>query len=176
MKYSIPFNQIISTGNAHALTDKLKNVELEMFQKNPFWKESIELELDSAFLRISRLSRLSNYENDLGPREKDHLAKFRKIRTLLNESYSKNWTSAQLARMGGLSVNRFNALYRKFFHISPVDDLIHFRLEKAKALLMTGGYSVGETAEKCGFSSLYYFSRIFKKRIGCSPKAFVTRH
>jgi AraC-like DNA-binding protein len=137
------------------------------------WKESAGLELEGALIRISRLVQFAKYDSTLGVRERDHLQRFREIRSILYQRSSEHWTAASLAEMAGLGVNRFTVLYKKFFHISPIDDLISIRLEKSKRMLLRGGWSVGEVAERCGFSSMYYFSRIFKSKVGCSPRVFL---
>jgi hypothetical protein len=54
-------------------------------------------------------------------------------------------------------------IYKEIFGVSPIDDLLKYRIECAELLLQYGGYSVSEIAEQVGFSSLYYFSRQFKK-------------
>lgn len=43
------------------------------------------------------------------------------------------------------------------------------RLKLARELLRTTALSVGEVAEKAGFTDYNYFSRVFKKRFGMSP-------
>ena len=45
-------------------------------------------------------------------------------------------------------------------------------LLNAKDYLAQGGYSITEIAEKCGFLSVNYFSRFFKKHTGVSPKQY----
>ncbi len=47
------------------------------------------------------------------------------------------------------------------------------RVEKAKELLLQNGCSVSETSEQLGFENPYYFSRVFKKQEGVSPREFV---
>ena len=49
--------------------------------------------------------------------------------------------------------------------------LEQIRLEHARAFL-TQGLSVGDTAQKCGFSSIEYFSNTFRKAVGCSPSQY----
>ncbi|MBR5152887.1 MAG: PocR ligand-binding domain-containing protein [Clostridia bacterium] len=44
------------------------------------------------------------------------------------------------------------------------------QFETAKTLLTNTDYSIGEVAQQCGFSDYNYFSRVFKKRFGISPK------
>jgi len=173
--YAIPFNTIIPLGYADALTDRLRTIEMERFHRKAFWEDAIEMELEALFLRIARLARQTRDRRALGRGERDHLEKFQGLREQFRDLPARPWTSVQMARLAGLGVNRFNVLYKKFFGVSPVDDLIAMRIERAKVLLAQGGGPVGEVAERSGFSSLYYFSRIFKKRVGCSPRAFAER-
>lgn len=52
-------------------------------------------------------------------------------------------------------------------------ELIHlFVISEAKNLLITGEYSISEIAYKLGFENPPYFSRLFKKEVGMSPKEF----
>ena len=43
----------------------------------------------------------------------------------------------------------------------------------AKDYLLSGFYTVAETAEKCGFDDPSYFGRFFKKHTGVSPGKFM---
>jgi AraC family transcriptional activator of pobA len=52
-------------------------------------------------------------------------------------------------------------------------DLIHlYVISEAKNLLVEGGKSVSEIAYQLGFENPPYFSRLFKKEVGLSPKEF----
>ena len=78
----------------------------------------------------------------------------------------------EMCRKTGLSYDYFKELFIKKYGVSPVKYVTALRLEKAKELLITGLYSVGEIAAMCGFDNLYYFSTTFKKHFGCSPKNY----
>ena len=56
--------------------------------------------------------------------------------------------------------------------LSPKQYIINSRINYAKQLLPTHSFSISEIAEKCGFSSVYHFSRAFKESTGISPKKF----
>lgn len=58
------------------------------------------------------------------------------------------------------------------FLTSPMDDLISERIDRARWLLRNEPISVTAVAERCGFASIYHFSRTFKKRVGSSPTQF----
>ena len=70
------------------------------------------------------------------------------------------------------SESRFSVLYQIFFGISPVKDLINMRLKKACWLLTNKYLSIAEIAYQSGFENIYYFSRLFKQKIGCTPSQY----
>ncbi|XOJ01506.1 AraC family transcriptional regulator [Paenibacillus polymyxa] len=54
--------------------------------------------------------------------------------------------------------------------ITPVEYLIQYRLSKAKELLLNSEKNVTEIASHVGFENVGYFSRMFKKNYGATPK------
>ena len=69
----------------------------------------------------------------------------------------------------GLSSRRFNDLFKQNFDTTPNRYLILKRIEHAKSLLETQSMRVADVAEYCGFSDVYYFSKVFKKETGIVP-------
>ena len=51
-----------------------------------------------------------------------------------------------------------------------------FLIDQAKNMLLTPDYSISETAYQLGFEYPQYFSRLFKKKVGMSPKQFIESH
>jgi AraC family transcriptional activator of pobA len=52
--------------------------------------------------------------------------------------------------------------------------LIHlYVISEAKNILIEGGENISEFAYKVGFENPPYFSRLFKKEVGISPKEFI---
>jgi CheY-like chemotaxis protein/anti-sigma regulatory factor (Ser/Thr protein kinase) len=67
-------------------------------------------------------------------------------------------------------------LYKKikaFTDQSPVDFIKTIRLNYALELLQSHKYTVTEAGELCGFSSVGYFSTVFRKHFGKSPTEIV---
>jgi AraC-like DNA-binding protein len=77
-----------------------------------------------------------------------------------------------MAKLAKLGENRFAVLYREFFGVSPMEDLIQARLHHAERLLTIRHVTVGEAAERSGFRSVHYFSRLFRRRVGCAPSQY----
>ncbi len=58
---------------------------------------------------------------------------------------------------------------------TAIDQINLYLIEQAKNLLLTPNVSISETAYKLGFEYPQYFSRIFKKKVGLSPKQFIEK-
>lgn len=64
-------------------------------------------------------------------------------------------------------------LFRQEMNTTPHKYLSRLRLEAACSMLRQGdGRSVTEIARMCGYSDPLYFSRVFKKRYGVSPREY----
>lgn len=59
---------------------------------------------------------------------------------------------------------------------TSIEHLQLFLMNEAKELLLQPNSSVAETAYQLGFAYPQYFSRLFKKKVGLSPKEFVESH
>lgn len=76
-----------------------------------------------------------------------------------------------LAARCGLSEPHFRRLFRCAYMMSPLQYLTRFRINKAKSAL-SAGYTVSDTAARCGFRDPKYFSTVFHRRVGVSPSAW----
>ncbi len=77
-----------------------------------------------------------------------------------------------LANRVHLSLPYFARKFKQVTGSAPMEYLRHFRLEKARQLLLSSDKSISEIAESCGFPDAAYFSRAFKEFAGTSPADF----
>ena len=75
----------------------------------------------------------------------------------------------------GISVNHFIKIFKDKKSITPNEFIIQYRINQAKMLIDSGLYYIYEIAEMVGYPNEFYFSRIFKKREGCSPTQYQNR-
>ena len=80
------------------------------------------------------------------------------------------------AYLGSLPFNTeyVKKLFKKETGLTPLQYLTDRRLENAASTLSTflGKGNISETARLCGFADPLYFSRLFKKRYGVSPRSY----
>ena len=75
-----------------------------------------------------------------------------------------NWSRSTLERR-----------YEKITGHSPKHDILRFRLNRAKELLLETDFSLAFVAARVGLKHPEYFSRIFKKKVGMTPARFRAR-
>lgn len=74
-----------------------------------------------------------------------------------------------LANMCGMSDTYFRRLFVERTSMTPIKYIRSLKLNYAIELLKSGYYNVREVADKCGFSTVNYFSLFIKKETGYSP-------
>lgn len=67
-------------------------------------------------------------------------------------------------------------MFKRETGLTPLQYLTDKRLESAARTLVTfcGKGNISETAHLCGFSDPLYFSRLFKKKYGVSPRGYTS--
>jgi signal transduction histidine kinase/AraC-like DNA-binding protein/ABC-type sugar transport system substrate-binding protein len=90
----------------------------------------------------------------------------------LQERYMQPISRRQLAAEIGVNKDYLSHIFHQELGISPWDYLNRYRVRQAKLLLRDTNQSITEIATQVGFEDLSYFSRVFNKHAGCSPRAY----
>ncbi len=93
----------------------------------------------------------------------------------IKASYTDDIRVPHLAAMDGLSVSRYNAVFRAQTGTSPTGLITSLRLEHACTLLSSTDLSIGNIGAMVGYTDNHFFSKIFRSHIGLSPKEYRTR-
>ncbi len=107
-------------------------------------------------------------KNQYNRREQERL---KKIYGFIDEHYQRKIEIQEIAQMSNLSDAAFCRYFKKMTKLTFTEFLNHYRINQAKRLLMLDK-NVSETCFECGFESLSYFNRTFKKITGENPLAF----
>jgi AraC-like DNA-binding protein len=147
-----------------ALLDKLVK---ELRSMDLLYERVVGTTLDELLSKIVRFSK-----QDFVLSMPDHSQRLRDLRSEVHENFSKAWTIGQMADMMGLSASRFASLYKQEFEASPTEDLIRTRIAQAQKMLSATKVSVKQVSLACGFESVHYFHRAFKRRLNITPKHY----
>jgi AraC-like DNA-binding protein len=90
--------------------------------------------------------------------------------------YYENLTLEELAKMAGLSSSHYSRLFKQYTNYSPIQYLMHLRMDRAKELLILSDYRLKAIAQSVGYDDELYFSRMFKKVVGISPSEYTKAH
>lgn len=164
--YPLPFNQAFHMEHANLLKNCLQKINEELCIKKTGYEEIISCYLTSTIIQMHR-----SYQNQY--RSDSVTLRIESVREMILQNLSKNWTLQEMAELSEYSVSHFSALYAKRFGLSPKADLLQNRIELAKQLLRYSDQSVTEIAKRCGFQSIYYFSKYFKDIVGVAPSEYV---
>lgn len=81
-------------------------------------------------------------------------------------------TLAEAARIANLSPSRFCAVFKQETGTTFTRILNRMRVDRAASMLSRGDCNINGIALRCGFADQSYFTRVFRKERGCTPKAF----
>lgn len=110
-------------------------------------------------------SRKQSYKEQLVKNVQDY------IKRNLNQKLSLN----QVADVFNFSPNYLSHLFSKIAKINYVEYITETKIAAAKEMMLRGEGRVYEISQKLGFESSFYFSKVFKKVEGVSPREFMQR-
>ena len=163
-KYPLPLNTPFHVDGSFYLASAIEKIHRERSFLLPGYQDKCDMIMTGALIDIYRAFARSN---QVTPENKLEYA-----RGEIMKEYQKQWNLEDMAKLSGYSPSRFLALYREFYGTSPVNDLIQYRIEQAKRLMLYGNMRLNDIAEAVGFSSIYYFSKCFRKTVGVSPTVY----
>ena len=96
-----------------------------------------------------------------------------KAKHFIEQNYAdQNTTLTTVAEEVCLSPNHFSTIFSQECKTTFIEYLTNVRLENAKRLMRETDMKGYDIAYECGFSDPHYFSYIFKKNTGLSPREY----
>jgi AraC-like DNA-binding protein len=87
----------------------------------------------------------------------------------ISENYADHLTISTVAAEVSLNPVYFGTLFKRETGVTFRDYLNTVRINQAEDMLRAGKWNVTEVAGFCGFTDVFYFSRLFKKHKGIPP-------
>ena len=111
-------------------------------------------------------------ENQYNKKEQERL---KRLYRFIDENYQRKIEIDEVANLSNLSNAAFCRYFKKRTLLTFTEFLNFYRVSQAKRLLLLDK-NVTETCFDCGFESLSYFNRTFKKITNENPLAFKKRY
>lgn len=167
----------------HDVTDYedtlLRSVFYEALLKQEFFEDSIDAHMLELVLRILRRKRhgLFMTEGD-GFRENPSVelvpdSRIRDILGYIDGNLDREIRIPELARRCNYNESYFSTYFKQCVGCPPQKYINRKKIEKAMTLMMSGDRTITRISEELGFSSIHYFSRVFKKELGVSPSVYL---
>jgi AraC-like DNA-binding protein len=154
-------------GLHNAYIEYFKKIMLELQLKEPLYRETADaaiLEL-LALMGRDRLAAANKSKRFVD-------SSIRGIMEQMHTEYGKHWSIDEMARQCSLSPNRFMHKFKAQTGLSAMDYIITIRMDKAKDLLANSSLSIKEISNLIGYENPLYFSRLFSKVEGLSPRDY----
>jgi AraC-like DNA-binding protein len=128
--------------------------------------------LTSSIALIYRVVKMQNIKSETT--ESNTLAN--RIKEFIDKNYKKNIKLEDIA--DELYINKYylSHVFKEHMQISPINYLINRRIGEAKNLLVSTELKIGEIARIMGYDNTNYFTLLFKKMTGETPKQFKENH
>ncbi len=92
--------------------------------------------------------------------------------SFMKQHLAKRVRVHDLAKLAGLSVSHYSALFRELTGYAPMEYFIGMRMHQARQLLDTTSLSIKEIAAQVGYDDPLYFSRAFHEMNDVSPSQY----
>ena len=114
----------------------------------------------------------NSFENQFTKKDQQRL---KRLYQFIDENYERKIEILEVASLSNLSEPAFCRYFNKMTRLTFTEFLNHYRINQAKKFLLLDK-NITETCYNCGFESISYFNRTFKKITKENPLAFKKRH
>ena len=158
----------------HGDTKKQAGERMKVLHRLPPFEQFLEVLRILQFLANSADTTLLHeapVKNRYNKKEQDRL---KLLYRYIDDHYRRKIELAEVAALCHLTEAAFCRYFKKITRLTFTDFLNHYRISQAKRLLLLD-HNVSEACYACGFESLSYFNRTFRKVTNENPLAFKKR-
>lgn len=98
------------------------------------------------------------------------------IQDYIDQHITDKLSLNDVASLFSISPNYLSILFKKTTAVGFNEYITTKKIALAKAKILEGNMKIYEIATELGFESAFYFSKVFKKVEGCSPRAFLQKN
>lgn len=147
----------------------LRNILREMEQKNTGYEDVCQAYMEILIIRLMRNIALAV------PTEPQVVSGNRQcaaVKRYIDLHFKESLTLEQLAEDAHMNKYYLSHAFKREYGISPINYMITRRIEESKYLLAETDLSMSQIAQLLGFSSLSYFSQVFRRTQATTPMEY----
>lgn len=162
---SLPFDVVMRVPNPMSILEDIKMM-------HGMWNDKRE-----GYAGKTKLA-FMNLVHDLLEQHRDRHTETTTQRAILEcaqyieQHYQEALERDMLAKKFSISSSYFSVLFKKYVGCTPVQYITKVRIEKAMELLKESSLPVSAVALEVGFNDPLYFTRVFSRRVGVTPRQF----
>ena len=147
----------------------LRNIIREMEQKNTGYEDVCQAYMEILIIRLMRSTELSVPEE---PQRSSGNRQCTAVKRYIDLHFKESLTLEQLANEAHMNKYYLSHTFKREYGVSPINYMISRRVEESKYLLAETDLSLSQIAQLLGFSSLSYFSQVFRRSQNITPMEY----
>jgi len=155
--------------SANQVLTCMKNILQEMQDRNLEHQIVCQAYMDILVVQLMRSTNVSRtHVSGSSPSNRQCAA----VRRYIDLHFKEALSLDQLAEESHMNKYYLSHAFKQQYGVSPINYMISRRLEESKYLLAETDLSMSQIAQLLGFSSLSYFSQLFRRTQSVSPREY----
>lgn len=147
----------------------LRNILREMEQKNTGYEDVCQAYMEILIIRLMRSTALAVLAE---PQSVSTNRQCAAVRRYIDLHFKEALTLEQLAEESHMNKYYLSHAFKREYGVPPINYMITKRIEESKYLLAETDLSMSQIAQLLGFSSLSYFSQVFRRTQAVTPMEY----
>ena len=147
----------------------IRNILREMEQKNPGYEDVCQAYMEILIIRLMRNTALAV---PVDPQVVSGNRQCAAVKRYIDLHFKEALTLEQLAEDAHMNKYYLSHAFKREYGTSPINYMITKRIEESKYLLAETDLSMSQIAQLLGFSSLSYFSQVFRRTQATTPMEY----
>ncbi|MBN8201010.1 AraC family transcriptional regulator [Bacillus sp. NTK034] len=151
-----------------SILESMMEIKKLINDNSPFYEINITSLLTFIWQQLIR----NGFQLEYSQTEVEKHKRMKEMLNWIHQHFAEKVTLADIAKAGRLNNSECCRYFKKILKTTPINYLIHYRIQKSLPLLQERDSNVTEVAFKVGFNSSSYFIEKFRKSMNMTPLAY----